>query len=548
MIGKQMRAIVDIETDSLNATKVHCIVAKDVDSGKVYPFPPDMIHGFRDWSLGVKQFIMHNGLSFDAPVCNRLLGTDIKPSQIIDTLVLSQLFNPIREGHSLKAWGDRLGFPKGDVETFEVYTPDMLEYCKQDVNITHKLFNILQSEGKGFSRSSIRLEHNVRVIIDQQEKNGFAMDMRKAMSLYNKLKDEANGLEKWAVTTFDPTVVELKTKTKYIPFNIGSRQQIADRLMELGWKPKQHTDKGNIIINEAVLDKIDMPEAKKFSRFFLLQKRIAQIKSWIEACDDRDGRVHGRVMTLKTITGRMSHHSPNMAQIPAVRSPYGKECRDCWTVDNPYTHSIVGTDASGLELRCLAHLMNDTTFTDILLTGDIHTHNMQMAGLTNRDQAKTFIYAFMYGAGASKIGQIVGAGAKEGQQLINKFLSSMPALKRVRDSVTKAASKGMIKGIDGRLLHIRSPHSALNTLIQGAGAVVCKVWLINMIKRIRRIGVDAKLVASIHDEYQFEVLNKDVKRFGQLTKDAMKDTEKQLHMKCPLDNEWKVGRTWAQTH
>ena len=548
MIGKQMRAVVDIETDSLDATKVHCIVAKDIDSGRVYPFPPDMIHGFRDWSLGVKQFIMHNGLSFDAPVCNRLLGTNIKPSQIVDTLVLSQLFNPISDGHSLKAWGERLGFPKGDVETFEVYTPDMLEYCKQDVNITHKLFNILQNEGKGFSSSSIRLEHKVRVIIDKQEKNGFAMDMQKAMSLYNKLRDEANGLEKWSVTTFEPTVVELKTKTKYIPFNIGSRQQIADRLMKLGWKPKKHTDKGNIIINEAVLDTIDMPEAKKFYRFFLLQKRIAQIKSWIEACDDKDGRVHGRVMTLKTITGRMSHHSPNMAQIPAVRSPYGKECRDCWTVDNPYTHSIVGTDASGLELRCLAHLMNDTTFTDILLTGDIHTHNMKMAGLSDRDQAKTFIYAFMYGAGPAKIGQIVGAGAKEGQQLINKFLSSMPALKRVRDAVTKAASKGTIKGIDGRRLHIRSPHSALNTLIQGAGAVVCKVWLCNMNKRINRTGIDAKLVASIHDEYQFEVSNKVINKFGQLTKDAMKDTEKQLQMRCPLDNEWKVGKTWAETH
>ena len=544
-----MRAVVDIEADSLNPTKVHCVVAKDVDTGKVYPFPPDLLHGFRDWSQGVKQFIMHNGISFDAPVLNRLLGTNIKPHQIVDTLILSQLLNPMRDnGHSLEAWGNKLAMPKGDVDTFEVYTPDMLEYCKQDVNITHKLFEVLQKEGRGFSKSSVYLEHQVRLIIDQQEKNGFYLDMQKAMSLYNKLRDEANELEKWAVTNFDPTVVELKTKTKYIPFNIGSRQQIAERLMELGWKPKQHTDKGNIIINEAVLDTIELPEAKKFSRFFLLQKRIAQIKSWIEACDDTDGRVHGRVMTLKTITGRMSHHSPNMAQIPAVRSPYGKECRDCWTVDNPYTHSIVGTDASGLELRCLAHLMNDVTFTDILLTGDIHTHNMQMAGLTNRDQAKTFIYAFMYGAGASKIGQIVGAGAKEGQQLINKFLSSMPALKRVRDSVTKAANKGMIKGIDGRLLHIRSPHSALNTLIQGAGAVVCKVWLINMIKRIKRTGVDAKLVASIHDEYQFEVLNKDVKRFGQLTKDAMKDTEKQLHMKCPLDNEWKVGRTWAQTH
>ena len=88
----------------------------------------------------------------------------------------------------------------------------------------------------------------------------------------------------------------------------------------------------------------------------------------------------------------------------------------------------------------------------------------------------------------------------------------------------------------------------MNTLIQGAGAVVCKVWLINMIKRVQRTGVDAKLVASIHDEYQFEVLKKDVRKFGQITKDAMKDTEIQLQMKCPLDNEWKEGTTWAETH
>ena len=543
-----MRAIVDIETDSLDATKVHCIVAKDIDSGRVYSFPPDLLTEFKSWSQGVKQFIMHNGLSFDAPVLNRLLGTTIKVNQIIDTLILSQLYNPIRDGHSLAAWGTKLNMPKGDVDSFEWYTPAMLEYCKQDVNITHKVFQELEKEGKGFSAYSSEVEHKIRVIIDQQERNGFAIDMQKAMSLYNVLKDEADTLEKWSVDHFDPTVVELKTKTKYIPFNIGSRQQIADRLMKLGWKPKQHTDKGNIIINEAVLDTIQLPEAKKFSRFFLLQKRIALIKSWIKACDDKDGRVHGRVMTLKTITGRMSHNSPNMAQIPAVRSPYGKECRECWTVSNPHTHSIVGTDASGLELRCLAHLMDDAPFTEILLTGDIHTHNMKMAGLTDRDQAKTFIYAFMYGAGATKIGQIVGAGAKEGGQLITKFLTSMPSLKRVRDEVTKASAKGKIRGIDGRVLYIRSPHSALNTLLQGAGAVVCKVWLINIMTRVRTLGVDAKLVASIHDEYQFEVLNTDVKKFGQITKDAMKDTEKELRMKCPLDSEWKVGKTWAETH
>ena len=544
-----MKAIVDIETDGLNASKIHCIIAKDLESGKVYPFTPDVMHGFKHWSVGVEQFIMHNGLSFDAPVMNKILGTNITASKIVDTLILSQLFNPIREdGHSLDAWGDRLNMPKGELESYDTYNEDMLDYCKQDVNITHKLYDKLKEEGKGFSSSSVNLEHQVRVILNQQEKNGFALDVRKALSLYNKLRDETQDLEKWSKIHFDPTRVDLKTKTKYIPFNIGSRQQIAERLQELGWKPKKFTDKSNVIVNEEVLDSIDMPEAKKFSRYLLLQKRIAQIKSWIEACDDNDGRVHGKVLTLKTITGRMAHHSPNMAQIPAVRSPYGRECRECWTVDNPYTHSIVGTDASGLELRCLAHLMNDPTFTDVLLTGDIHTANMNMAGLQNRDQAKTFIYAFMYGAGASKIGKVVGKGAKEGQILINKFLSNMPSLKRVRDSVTRSATRGVIRGIDGRKLHVRSPHSALNTLIQGAGAVVCKVWLINMIKRIHRTGVDAKLIASIHDEYQFEVLKTDVKKFGQITKDAMKDTEIQLQMKCPLDNEWKEGTTWAETH
>ena len=367
------------------------------------------------------------------------------------------------------------------------------------------------------------------------------------MVLLSKLEDEQHDLERKADEMFEPTEVVLKTKTKYIPFNIASRKQIADRLMKRGWKPTKTTDKGNIIVSEEILDKLDMKEAKMFSRYFLLQKRTGLLKAWIQACEE-DERVRGKVLTLRTVTGRMAHHSPNMAQVPAIYSPYGKECRDLWTIDNPDTHVLLGTDASGLELRCLAHYMDDPKFTKEVLTGDVHTANQKMAGLQTRDQAKTFIYAFLYGAGPSKIGKVVGAGAKRGQQLITNFLRNMPRLKKLRDNVIEASQTGTIKALDGRVLHIRADYASLNTLIQGAGAIVCKQWLVHMDEGIRKAGVDVKLVASVHDEYQFEVAKTDAERFGQITKDAMLETTKTLEMQCPLDCEYKIGTTWKETH
>jgi len=548
-----MKVILDIETDGFNPSKIHCIVAKNVDTNLVTVFDPDTMYSFNSWAKKVDKFIMHNGLSFDAPVLNRLLGTGITPDKIIDTLILSQLFNPIREkGHSLRAWGEKLNMLKGGEDVnFSKYDFNMLNYCKQDVEITHAVYNELVKESNGFSQESSDLEHNIRLILDQQEKNGFAFDMMKAQQLLAKLKEDIYDLEQWSLEEFEPTIVEMKTKTKEISFNIGSRQQIADRLMKKGWKPKQFTDKKNIIINEAVLKTIKEPElkltAERFSKYFLLQKRAVMVESWINACDN-DNRVHGKVMTLRTITGRMAHNSPNMAQVPAVYSPYGKDCRGLWTISDPMKYKLVGTDASGLELRCLAHYLNDTTYTDEILNGDIHTKNMELAGLANRDQAKTFIYAFLYGAGAEKIGKIVGAGKEQGNSLIKRFLSNLPSLKRLREQVESVSRRGKIKAIDGRYLKVRSPHSALNTLLQGAGAIVCKQWLLHIITRVYNKKLDAKLVASVHDEYQFEVANKDVNEFCSITKIAMKETEKTLKLRCPLDNDYKVGVTWAETH
>ena len=540
-------AVVDIETDSFDATKIHCIVASSI-SGKQKVWIEDECQQFSDWSRQIDQFIMHNGISFDAPILNRLTGSNIKLSQVRDTLIESQLYNPIRDGgHSLQSWGERLGYSKGDYNDFTTFNKEMLEYCQRDTELTRKVAGVLSGEGSTFSDRSYNLERKVRAIVDQQERNGFAFDIQKATVFLSQLEDEQYSLEEKAQEMFEPTEVKLKTKTKYIPFNIASRKQIAERLMERGWEPKKRTEKGNVIVSEEILSKLDMPEAQMFSRYFLLQKRTGLLKSWIQECQE-DERVRGRVMTLRTVTGRMAHNSPNMAQVPATYSPYGKECRELWTVSNPDTHTLVGTDASGLELRCLAHYMEDPKFTREVLTGDVHTANQKMAGLETRDQAKTFIYAFLYGAGPAKIGNVVGAGARQGNILIQRFLKNMPALNRLRSKVQEAAERGTIIGLDGRQLQIRAVHSSLNTLIQGAGAIVCKQWLVHMDERIRAKGIDAKLVASVHDEYQFEVSKKDTTIFGQITKDAMKDTEATLDVKCPLDCEYKVGNTWAETH
>ena len=278
----------------------------------------------------------------------------------------------------------------------------------------------------------------------------------------------------------------------------------------------------------------------------MLQKRIAQVESWIDAVD-RDGRVHGRVITNGAVTGRMTHHSPNMAQVPNSSAVYGHECRELWTVEKGY--KLVGIDASGLELRMLAHYMNDDAYTNEVIDGDIHTANQIAAGLENRNQAKTFIYAFLYGAGASKIGKITGGGAKEGQKLIDSFLSNTPKLKELREKVSAIYQKsGTLPSLDGRRLQVRSEHSALNTLLQGAGAVVMKQALVNFVTYMDEQNIDYKLVANVHDEIQCEVKEGYEEQAGKLGVKAIEQAGVDFNMRCPLTGEYKCGNNWKETH
>ena len=561
-----MRIILDIETNTAH-DKIWCVVCRDLKTDVVSVFTqPNSLQPYLD---SVEKIIAHNGIFFDFPVLKKVWNITVKKSQVVDTLVLSRLYNPsLEDGHSLAAWGQRLGFPKGDFTDFDGgLTDEMLQYCKQDTLVTAKLYQHLEREMKDdFSEKSKELEHQVAIIIAEQERNGFKLDERGATELLCSLKAKLEAIKVEMESIFPPRVESGRThkatgkalKDIITPFNPGSRQQIAERLQEKGWKPKKHTEKGSVIVDETTLEGIDIPEAKAIAEYLMLQKRIAQIESWLSAVES-DGRVHGRVITNGAVTGRMTHMSPNMAQIPNSGAVYGPECRNLWIVEKG--NRLVGIDASGLELRMLAHYMNDDEYTSEVVSGDIHTANQKAAGLETRNQAKTFIYAFLYGAGSAKIGQIVGGGAKEGQKLIDSFLRNTPKLKALREKISGRYSKqGWLPGLDGRKLLVRSEHSSLNTLLQGAGAIVMKKALVLFKTELQRNKIWHEFKANVHDEWQIECREEDADRVGQIGKQSISNVVKELEvlddkppnpkkrLRCPLDGEYKIGKTWKDTH
>lgn len=568
-----MDLVLDIETDSKHSQIWMCYTHNSDTNEYVCHTTPDTLIPLINKA---DRLIGHNLIGFDAPILNKIWKTRIGLSKVRDTLIMSRLLNPsIEGGHSLDAWGKRLGnhkveytriwhwimgVPYDKVSTAPYDAPyDSLNrfYCKQDVAVTVDLYKYLTEQLEDWGES-VQLEHEVAAIIAKQERHGFRFDEDKGRVLLAQLSGEVADIEGELQAVFPPTVEERiseKTgkplKAKVTPFNPGSRQQIAERLQGLGVTFTQETEKGSTIVNEKVLEGIDLPEAKLIARYLMLQKRISQVSSWFDVVKP-DGRVHGRVITNGAVTGRMTHMSPNMAQVPSSGSEYGAECRELWTVE--IGNKLVGADASGLELRMLAHYMQDKVFIKSVCEGkqedgtDVHTMNMKAAGLTNRNQAKTFIYAFLYGAGAGKIGSIVGGSEQEGRRLMTRFLRNTPALGVLKEVVSNAATKGWVRGLDGRHLIVRSEHSALNTLLQGAGAIVMKKALIILQKKINCGIINASFCANVHDEWQIEVPQEDAERVGRMAVESIEEAGKHFNLRCPLTGEYNVGNTWKDTH
>lgn len=569
------RVVLDIET-TLDHKTIWLAVTKDIDTQEIKTW--NTLDGLSDYLKDSTQIIMHNGMSFDAPVLANCWKVRIKKKQVFDTLIVSRLLEPSREqGHSLENWGESLGIAKINYKAVWQWLNDRREeykgecydnphmglledYCIRDVEVTERLFHALELalKEKKFSDDSVILEHEVAAIIGQQVRNGFKLDLPYATTLLTTIKGKLDSLQEQMQERWPPyTVQRISEKTGktlkegVVTFNPGSRQQIGEKLKELGWKPDKFTPTGHPIVDESVLEKSTIPEAKLIAEYLMLQKRIAQITSWLEAVEE-DGRVHGKVITNGAVTGRMTHSTPNMAQIPNSSSIFGPECRECWSVESG--NVLVGCDASGLELRMLAHYMKDDKYVKTVTEGsskdgtDVHTVNQRAAGLATRDNAKTFIYAFLYGAGDSKIGSIVGGSAAAGKKLKESFLAQTPALRKLIETVSKYAIKGFVPGLDGRLIWVRSEHAALNSLLQGAGAIVMKKALVLFNEQIVKNKWPVKMVVNVHDEFQWETTEKYATITGEAGKQAIIDAGLFYNLRCPLDGEYKIGKSWRYTH
>ena len=593
------RILFDIETDGLvpDLTKVHSLVLLDMDTEeelscadqKGYTSIADGMSYLKSAEL----LAGHNIQGFDFPALHKLFGFEYS-GEIHDTLIMSRLvwsdlknndFEYIKKprganfprqligSHSLKAWGLRLGNHKdGYSDGWDEWSEEMQSYCVQDCRANLTFYKFIMS--KKPSAQSVKLEHDFAHVIRKQEAHGFHFDEVKAHKLLATLQGRQAELNDELQVAFKPWEIrepftpkvnnkargyvkgQLTYKVKEVVFNPASRDHIADRLQTLGWVAQAHTEQGKPKVDETVLSGLDYPEAALLNEYLMLNKRIGQLavgqNAWLKKV--QNGKIHGQVNTNGCSTSRCTHNRPNVAQTPSVNAPYGTQCRELFHA--PEGYSLVGADLSGLELRCLAHMMakfDGGSYTNVVVNGDIHSVNQKAAGLPDRSSSKVFIYGFLYGAGAAKIGSIVNGTEKEGRKLINKFMAATPALRELKAAVAhRVKTKGFLLGLDGRVLPIRSPHSALNVLLQSAGALLAKQATVFLYENLTikgyKWGEDYAQVAHVHDEVQLIARKEIAEDVGREAVKSFQLAGEHFNFRCPITGEFKVGNNWADTH
>lgn len=588
---------IDIEADSLTPTRIWVVCIQNVLSGERHQF--DGGDRFVDWFKAHPEAILvgHNILSYDVPAMTRLLGLRCPLERIVDTLVLSYLYHPqMPGGHSLEAYGIRLKYPKGDFHEFDHFSPEMVAYCWTDVALGCRVYRALVAKMSrvGFSERSCALEHKVRIIIDKQQANGWFFDIPGAERLYATLRDMERRQGDYIRQLFGSelhlqSTYKVRTKKdgspyssylrhleefdrvilrgdeydvyKYRDFNIGSPKQRVERLLSLGWKPEKFTPKGFPKTDEESINdyvKLLKGETAKqvaaIADWLVFNGRANMVNTWLTNVDRTDSRMHGTVMSCAAASRRMTHSGPNTANIPSNEARYGEDCRSLWTVHDSVSRRVVGYDAKSVQMRCFANVLPDVNagrrYWDTDYCPDPHQENANIVGgVATRRNIKNGFYAFIFGAKDPKLGVTVGGGDPSwGRHVRDKLYELSPGLE---DAVRQAQSEfdkrdGFLSCIDGGFVRCPKRSAVLNYKIQPLEAVLMKQADIFIDERASHL--DQMKIGDIHDEGQHESAVDCAEELGHIQVQAIRDAGEELGFRVPMDGNYKIGLSWAETH
>jgi len=617
---KQKRTVVcDIETDGLFDYKnIWTIVCKDVNTNeqRIFKNVNKSSSDFLAYASTIDWWVGHNFISYDSKVLRELVGLRLDHTNVIDTLVLSRLLNfKSPGGHSLDSWSESFGYKKSSYDDFSCWSQELEDRCVIDVEINLELYRYFLPFLEDTAwQSAIDTEHRITWILTEVQKNGFSFNIPEATKLYQSISSRVEILLDELQKAFPPKTKLIKEVTpkgtkhgtisavdfRWLDsnnrdlspysigapfsrygieiFNPGSTKQVVERFNELGWKPIEKT-KGHITAerdrdtqrlpyfrqygwkvsedNLATLPKNAPEAAQKLTEYLLLTSRVSTLKEWLNVVDHKDSAIHGNILHIGAWTHRMSHNSPNQANIPRTGSAYGEEFRSLWRASND--RLLIGTDADGIQLRIFAHLIEDPTFRAAVESGtqsegtDAHTVNMKALLLPHltRVHAKTFIYAFLLGVGVVKASAILECSVEEARIAMDSFVSRYPGLEHVKkELVPRDARRGYFIGLDGRKVLCDSEHLMLAGYLQNAEAVIMKRSNILWYDQLKKEQIPFWQVNFVHDEWQTETVNdmSTANHIGDVQASSIKQTGLDLKMKVDLAGSFNIGKNWKETH
>lgn len=584
----------DIEANGLLKTvdKLWCISI--IDANRVYTADHRQ-QGFLEYLDQFSTLVGHNIIAYDLPVLKKLYGWVPRENvEIIDTLIMSRvLFPGLRDSHGLASWGKTLKFPKGEIKDFSYFQPEMLPYCINDVKLTQKVHGACLKEIERLNipnlKTAIKEKMEFAKIMALQVEAGLSLDVEKAKELAKKMQEEYETYHKELVAVMPALKADdhykkikeegrlvssdndkysytqgknnkLYTKEfKYKEPNPNSRKQLTQWLISKGWRPTIKTEKGDWKLDEKTLKTIDIPEAKNLVRMFELQKKLGMLSegdnAWLKLVGE-DGKVHGEINVNAAITGRCTHSNPNLGQCDS-------EMREVWIAKKGW--KLVDCDAKSLEVRILAHYLHPYdkgAYTSLVLSGqDIHDFNREMMELHDRHNAKTINYAMAYGAGNWKLGVSVAKDrgiktqdAEElkrlGKQVRDNVMANFTGYEQLLKVISyKLKERGYLISLAGRPLYPSKDYSALNAIIQGAGADIMEKAVLNFYETTKQLcGRNYNFVNNIHDEVLLEADPEYVELLKEELCKAIRKTTEQFKLNCEMDGEAKTGDNWKMVH